>query len=240
MHSMSLAVCPHDTIRNADGWYRLVQCLTQRMDVKVRFSPSLDFDDFHDSFSSADLVYANPSDALRLIDQHGYTPLARPAGIYDEALVVAGPEVSALTLESLAGAELAIIEGMLPTKLGLRLLRSKGIEPAALIRRDSWLAVMSSLWRGEAPYGILYRDAYDDLSDQGKAMVQVITATSERSAFHLLCAGPGLTCPCDALTATLLAMADDSAGKQVLDDMHFSGWAKVSPEELSQMRSILA
>lgn len=239
MHDLSLAVCPHDTIRNTEGWYRLVQFLSHRLGLTLHFTPALDFEDFHGHFSRADLVYANPSDAIRLIDQHGYTPLARPANLYDEALVLASAEQGVQDLEGLRGADLAVVEGLLPTKLALCLLRSKGIEPGTLVARESWLAVVSTLWRNETPFGVVYRDAYDDLSAQSKAMVRVLAATDARCAFHMLCAGPALADRHDLFAALLRSMEADSEGRLVLDDMHIAGWAAVSAEELSRLRDLL-
>lgn len=238
MDDFDLAVCPHDTVRNSEGWFRLVQYLSQQLDVKIHFQIALDFVDFHSAYTTADLVYASPSDALKLIDQHGYTPLLHPTDIYDEALLVSGPNASLVELEALNGAPLATVEALLPTKLALRMLRSKGITPGALVGCGSWLSVVRSVWSGEAPYGILYRDAYDELSPQGKAMVQVIGATNERAAFHILCCGPKTQARYDQLRAALLAMADHDRGREVLSDLHFSGWQPVTAEALDVMRSI--
>lgn len=239
MDDFNLAVCPHDTIRNSEGWFRLVQYLSQRLSAKLHFHISLDFTEFHSTYTTADLVFANPSDALKLIDQHGYIALMRPSDSYDEALVVAGQDSPEVSLNALNGAALATVEGMLPTKLALRMLKSKGVVPGSMASCDSWLNVVRSVWNGEVPYGVLYRDAYDELSPQGKAMVQVIGATDERAAFHILCCGPKTRARCDELAAVLRDMADDGLGREVLSDLHFGGWQSVSAAELEAMRGLL-
>lgn len=238
MDDFNLAVCPHDTVRNSEGWFRLVQYLSYRMSAKIHFQISLDFADFHSTYATADLVYASPSDAVTLIDQHSYNPLLCPIGAYDEALLVTGPDAPLAGLESLHGASVATVKSLLPTKLALRMLSSQGITPGDLHGCDSWLAVVRAVWNGDAPYGILYRDAYDELSPQGKAMVQVIGATNERAAFHMLCCGPKTRTCCDDLKATLLGMPDDTLGKEVLGDLHFSGWQPVTDEALDVVRTI--
>jgi ABC-type phosphate/phosphonate transport system substrate-binding protein len=240
MTDMSLAVCPHDTVRNSEGWFRLVQYLSQKLATNVHFSLSLDFADFHERFSASDLVYANPSDAIKLIDGHGYTPLARPTEVYDEALLVAGPDGPTPPLAALTGAPLATITAMLPTKIGLRLLDEQGVVPGSLVNCDSWLSVVRSVWGGDTPYGIIYRDAYEELSPQGRAMVQVIATSDCRCAFHVLCAGPQLAAQAGALSAAMLGMADDALGQEVLADMKLPGWQAVTAEQLDLMRGILA
>jgi hypothetical protein len=239
MDTLSMAVCPHDTVRNSEGWYRLVQYLAQHMGLDVHYALSLDFADFHSRYREADLVYANPSDSLRLIDQHGFTPLVRPTDTFDEALLVTGPDSTTLDLQAIAGAQVATVEGLLPTRLAMRLLQAKGIAPGGLVGRDSWLSVVRAVWSGEAPFGILYRDAYEELSPQGKAMVQVMETTSERCAFHVLCGAPRIGGHAGAIADALVAMAGDAAGKDVLADMQLVGWRPVSADELGTMRALL-
>lgn len=239
MSGMTLAVCPHDTVRNSEGWYRLVQYLSLRLEQDLHFALSLDFADFHSLFAEADLVYANPSDAIKLIDSHGFVPLARPTDTYDEALLVAGAEVSGPSIAAMAGAQLATVESLLPTRLALRFLGQQGITPSGLLGRDSWLSVVRAVWGGEAPYGILYRDAYDELSPQGKAMVQVVATTSEGCAFHVLCGSPRLGPLAGTIANTLYAMTTDSAGSEVLADMHFKGWSPIASGDFACIREVL-
>jgi ABC-type phosphate/phosphonate transport system substrate-binding protein len=240
MSSVTLSVCPHDTVRNSEGWFSFVQYLTTRLGLEVHFNLSLDFADFHSRFAECDLVYANPSDAVTLLDMHGFTALVRPADTFDEALVVAGADAPAAGIEALAGAPVATVAHLLPTKLGLRMLGQQGIKPGALLDRDSWLSVVRAVWGGEAPYGFLYRDAYEELSPQGKGMVRVLAATSEGCAFHMLCGGPRLGDAAAKLVAALTAMAAEPAGQALLRELRMPGWQAVSPGDLTCVREVLA
>lgn len=164
----------------------------------------------------------------------------RPFEVYDEALLVAGPDGPPPALTALAGAPLATITTMLPTKIGLRMLNEENVAPGELVNCDSWLGVVRSVWGGDTPYGIIYRDAYEGLSDQGKAMVQVVAASNCRCAFHVFCVSPKLAAQADALRAALLGMPDDAMGKEVLADMKLDAWQAVSTDELDVMRALLA
>lgn len=238
MDALTLAVCPHDTMRNPEGWSRLVTYLSQHLGVPISFIPARDFADFYSCWHAADLIYASSSDALTLIDGRGFRPLVRPTDTYDEALLVASPDAPSPLLEALGGAPVATVEGLLPTRLALRMLSARGITPGALANRDSWLSVVRAVWGGEAPFGIIYRDAYDALSPEGRAMVQVITATSERCAFHVLCARPRLGTHAGCLSDALVAMAGDAAGNDILESVHLVGWRAVTDDELAAMREI--
>ncbi|PDW02775.1 phosphate/phosphite/phosphonate ABC transporter substrate-binding protein [Candidatus Viridilinea mediisalina] len=239
MAAFSLAVCPHDTVRNSEGWYRFVQFLAQKLGDNVSFKLALDFADFHEHFSSSDIVYANPSDGVQLLDSHGYSALVRPVGTYDEALLLAGPDGPKPDLSVLAGARLATITRLLPTKIAIHELKAQGISPGELVNCDSWLSVVRSVWGGDTPYGIIYRDSYQDLSEQGKAMVQVMFETDCRCAFHMICVSPKLAEHAAGLRDALITMGDDALGKEVLIDMKLPGWQPVTSEELEVMRQML-
>lgn len=239
MDTLTLAVCPHVMVRNPSGWQRLIQYLSQHLGLRIRFSLILDNSNFRRSNRSADLVYANASDALTLLDDHGFAPLVRPTDSYDEALLIARHDAPALSIEPADGARLAIVEGTISTRLALRMLRARGVAPGELLPYDTWLDVVQAVGAGEALYGIVYREAFEALPPQGRAQVQVIAATSERCAFHLFCGGNRLGPHAGALADALVAMAGDGAGNDVLAELQLVGWRPVGADELAAMRELL-
>jgi hypothetical protein len=240
VNDLRLMVCPHDAVRNPGGWRHLVRYLSARLATPIDLAATLDFTDFHQRMAQADVVYANPTDALRLIDGGGFCALARPAGIYDEALLVAGPDGPLPAAEALHGAAVASVEHLLPTRLALKMLRARGIVPASLAHRDSWLSVVRSVWNGEVPFGIVYRDAYNGLSPQGREMIRVLEATDGRSAFHLIVARPDLGEGGAALTRTLTEMPAHPDGVSALADLHIAAWLPVSDDDIARLRAACA
>jgi ABC-type phosphate/phosphonate transport system substrate-binding protein len=237
VNDLRLMVCPHDAVRNPGGWRHLVRYLSARLDSQIDFAAALDFTDFHQRMAQADVVYASATDALRLIDGGGFCAVARPAGIYDEALLVAGPDGPLPAVEALHGAAVASVEHLLPTRLALTMLRERGIVPASLAHRDSWLSVVRSVWNGEVPFGILYRDAYNGLSPQGREMVRVLEATDGRSAFHLIAARADLGEGLAALAGALAAMPAHPAGVSALADLHTPAWLPVTDDDIARLRA---
>ena len=88
-----LSVCPHDTAKNLLGWFTLNTYLQRNLGIGIHFDP-------HDSFLEErqavldrphHVVYANPYSVLCFARERGFVPVARPAGIVDEAIVVARP-----------------------------------------------------------------------------------------------------------------------------------------------------
>ncbi|NJN18314.1 MAG: phosphate/phosphite/phosphonate ABC transporter substrate-binding protein [Oscillochloris sp.] len=238
MAAYKLMACPHDTVRSSSGWYRLAAYLGTHLPFELHFDLALDFSEFNERLGNGDLVFANPTDSLRLLSQ-GFVPIARASERYDEAILVMNAEAAPATAHALSGAAVATVASAAPTQLALYDLKQLGVTPGELKNYDSWLGVVRGLWNGEAPFGILYRDAYEDLSPQGRAMVQVITHTDVRKLFHSICASPRLVAEVPNLQPILLGMSSDPAGKEVLEDLGFTAWQVVEPAEINAMQALL-
>lgn len=240
MTRCTFMVCPHDTASGPERWYRLAQYLTQHLDLEVHFEVSLDFEDFHAQLHTADIVYANPTDTFRLMTQHGFTPLVKPEGLYDELVFVANTDVPNPTLAALHGEQIATVRSLLPSNIALFLLKKQSIEPAELLNRESWLSVIRSVWQGETTYGIVYKDTYDSLSDQGKQMVNVFATSNERVAFHTIVVGRKATEECRNLAQVLLEMHTNDTGREVLQELaRFPHWSPITPAEMDLMKHII-
>lgn len=235
---LTLMVCPHDTANNPDRWYLFVQYLTQKLGTSIHFDIALDFADFHERLDHADLVYANPADSLLLIDTQGFVPLVRPANVYDEVVFVANHAIENPTLESLQEATIASVESMLATCVGLRYLSQQGIEPAGIADYDSWLSVIGGVWREEASFGIIYKDTYDELSEQGKSMAHHFATSNERVAFHCILAGRKALDTQAGILQTLIGMDTDERGMDVLKELHIPQWIPVKQDEIDTIRTL--
>jgi hypothetical protein len=236
---LTFLVCPHDTATNPLRWQLLGQYLSQKLDLHIHFEIMLDFADFRDHMTSADLVYANPIDSLQLMQQHGFVAVARPANIYDEAVFVANPEIRAPTLESLNGQPVSSVRSMLPTKIALSMLERQAITPAEVVDHDSWTSVIASIWRNDTPFGIVYKDTYDELSDQGKEMVQLIATSDEQVAFHSMLIGNEGLAYQEQFVQTLTHMDTDDKGIDILHELHFAQWVATTQANLDQMRQVI-
>ncbi len=237
MTTMLMKVCPHDTIHEPERWLELERYLEAHTGIEVQFDISIDFADFHEGLAQAAIIYANPTDTLKLVDQHGFRALVRPAGRYDEAVLVCNADAEA-TLSAINGKPLSTVVEQLSTRIALRMLASQGITPSELHNVDAWQAVVSRLWHGDGQYGVIYKDTYDNFSQQSKDLVVFLAATDEQVAFHTIVVGPALAAHADAIQAVLLGMHDDPQGKSLLESLHIPQFVAVSAAELAQLRVV--
>jgi hypothetical protein len=239
MSSLTLLVCPHDTAKEPDRWFRFAQYCSSRLETSVHFSFCLDFEDFHQHLEKADIVYANPTDSIRLMKDMGFCLLARPVNQYDEVLFIANPQVPNPAFASLQGEKLATVEGLLPTKIALSLLQKHDIQPAGLLGKPSWLSVVNAVSRGEANFGIVYKDTYLEMTPKMQALVNAFDSSDEKVAFHSIVLSPRAIEYRDKLEHLLLTMQTDEKGRNLLSDVHLQGWESVPPEDISTLQSLV-
>ncbi len=240
MSKLKLMVCPHDTARNPEKWFIFAQHISLKLRVELSFDIATDFKNFHEKFHEADIIYANPRDTLKLIDDNGYTSLARPDGVYDEVVFIAGNDIEKPSLKSLRGERIATVLSMLPTNIALHLLKKQSVKPGKLLDKDSWLSVMNSVRTSEVNYGFVYKDTYDDLSDLSKSLFSMFHVSRENLAFHSICISPKSADLTDSLTELLTGMDDFDEGREVLKDLAFTRWVSVTEPELQTVRDVVS
>ncbi|MDM8528849.1 PhnD/SsuA/transferrin family substrate-binding protein [Anaerolineales bacterium HSG24] len=239
MSDYTLLVCPHDTAKNPERWFFLTQYLSTILDAHVSFENYLDFAEFHANLDKADIVYANPQDCVKLNSEFGFIPIFRPAGMFDEVVLIMGEDVEATGIEALQGQKVAGVMDMLPTKIGLSVLDKHGIKPAEMVDNDSWLAVVNNIIQGKIEYGFVYKDTFDGLSPMSKEMVNLLYTSNEQLAFHCLAIGPRLIEKQAILKEKLAGMADDPQDKTILENLEIEQWISIGQEDVDSIRNII-
>lgn len=240
MSKLNLMVCPHDTAKKPERWFRFVQYINHYLDVGIHLEISVDFEDFHQHLDIADLAYANPADSIYLIEKQRFSPVVRPKNLYDEVVFIAHPDISNPAIESLQGVTIATVKSMLPTKVALHMLKEHGISSTTLLDKPSWLSVVNSVSRQEALFGIVYKDTYDQLSPKTKEMVNLFAISDERTIFHSINIAATAIAHKTNIEDILLKMNTDAAGKEVLQELNIEGWCAIAPDEISKIQSLLS
>lgn len=237
MRRFKMMVCPHDTAKDPERWFLFAQYLSQHAGCSVHFEQSLDFAEFQSKMAQADLIYANPQHALKLFDEHGFIPLTRAANLFDEAVLVTCAECEAAAAD-FHQASVVTVPSMLVTQVALKSLARAGIAPQALQPAASWMGVVQALYKGEARFGILYKDFYEGMSKLSRKQVRVVSETAEHSVYHCFMLAPQHTGQVDALREVLLDMADDERGAAILRDLHMDRLVRVQPDDLGVIRDL--
>lgn len=237
MQRLEMMVCPHDTAKNPERWFLFAQYLSQHAGRSVHFEQSLDFAEFQAKMAEADLVYANPQHALKLFDEHGFIPLTRAGNLFDEAVLVTCAECEAAAAD-FHQASVATVPSMLVTQVALKSLARAGIAPQALQPAANWMGVVQALYKGEARFGILYKDFYEGMTKLSRKQVRVVSETAEHSVYHCFMLAPQHADRVDALRGVLLDMADDERGAAILRDLHMDRLVRVQPDDLGVIRDL--
>jgi len=236
MKKLSFMVCPHDTAMNPERWFLFSQYLSKASNTSIRFSPSMDFQDFHENLANSDLVYANPQDSLRLFLEHQYQPFARSENLFDEVVLIANKEIENHSLQAINGSTVASVATLLPTCLALYWLKKSGIAPTSLFHRDSWLSVINSVKKGESPYGFVYKDLFTSLNRLSQSTVQVIDMTNEKSTFHMFMSHPKSQPLFTDIAGVLFKMHETSIGNTILKQL---GMTRIIPTDNSALSFII-
>lgn len=239
MSIIKLMVCPHDTAKNPENWYNVAQYLTQNIASSVLFEKSIDFPDFHEKLISSGLVYANPQDSLRLIKEHGYIPLARPSNLSDEIIFVAKKSLETPKMEDLANKVITSVDSMMVTKVGLKCLLDHNISPLNIDSKPSWMAVVKSIFRGEADYAMVYKDFYEGLNNLSRSGLQKIGETSDGTIHHNILISPALAESTDLIQQCLTQMHEHSERSQnLLSALNIEKFIPVSKDEILKFEAL--
>jgi len=236
MKKLSFMVCPHDTTMNPERWFFFSQYLSKATNSSIRFSPSIDFQDFHENLTESDLVYANPQDSLLLFTKHQYQPFARPENLFDEVVFIANKEIENHSIQGINDNTVASVATLLPTSLALYRLKKSGIAPSSVLHRDSWLAVINSVKKGEASYGFVYKDLFTSLNNLSRNTVHVIDMTYEKNTFHMFMAHPNSFHHSSDIARVFLNMHETSDGNKILKQL---GMTRIIPTDDSALDFII-
>lgn len=235
MNKYRFLVCPHDSANSPERWYLFAQILSQETGIQLAFEPCLDFREFHEKLLSADIVYANPQDSLKLYKNNDYIPLARPADIYDEVVIISSSAQSDTSLEDISGHTVASVTSMMPTYLAVEYINNMGIYPADVENRDSWMAVVKAVYEGEVEFGFLYKDFHDALTTLTRSTYNVIGVSHEEKIHHMFMLNPRRQDQADLFAEVLLGMHERSRASEVMNELNMK---RFLPVESTMMESL--
>ncbi len=239
MDAFTFMVCPHDTANNPDKWFQLAQYLSKNLSRGVQFSQSIDFAEYHQKLSQADLIYANPQDSLKLIKEHGYIPVARPSNIHDEIVFIAGLQNDAPVMEDITDEEVISVNSMMVTRVGIKYLFDNNIRPARIRSQATWMAVVKGIFRGEYKYGLVYKDFYDGLNGLTKSGFTTLEQTSDGTIHHSILIANRYEEMAGEFQSCFVGMSNENdRSHEILQGLGFDRFLAVSNEEILKFEAL--
>jgi len=241
MNHIKLMVCPHDTAKNPENWFNFALYLSKTIKSSFLFEKSLDFLDFHQQLTSSGIIYANPQDSVKLIKEHGYIPVARPSNLSDEIIFVANKKLNTPKVTDIKDKTVVSVDSMMVTKVGIKCLHENNINPAKIESKESWMAVVKSIFRNEADYAMIYKDFYEGLNGLTKSGIQKIGETSDGTIHHNLLVSPQLADTADLIQSCLVQMHENSEkSREILAALHIEKLVEVSKDEILKFEALEA
>ena len=238
MEKINFMVCPHDTARNPERWFLFAQYLGKLSDKIISFQSSIDFKEFHEKMELSDLVYANSQDSLSLVHDHGYIPLVRPEGLYDEVVFIANKNLKEKRLDKFNNEKVASVTSMMPTVLAIKHLQELGINPSLVENCDSWIAVIRAVSSGSSPFGFIYQDFYNGLNDLSKSMVDFVEATSTKKLYHMILLSPKHEAIATDLQQIFLDMHTGPLSESVMRELKIGRFEAVDGEAIELLSAL--
>jgi phosphonate transport system substrate-binding protein len=104
---------------------------------------------------------------------------------------------------------------------------------------DTYVLVAKHLLQKNADVGIFLAEAYDDLSNMIKKQLRILVRSQISVIHHSIMIGPRLLDQHENIQKTLVQMAADEKGKNVLDSLGFTEWQVVDDEEMEFMIDLM-
>lgn len=234
-----LSVCPHDTAKNLVGWFLFNNYLQTRLQARIQFAPQENILAERASVLAAEpyVVYANPYSALVFAQERGYLPVARPAGLFDETVLVcradSGPAAWGPTPRVASATDKLIVHGQ-----GLRLLELAGVDAgrAEFHYVGNHLNAAKAVIKGEAALGFVFGETWDAMSDTARSELSAVARSAPGGASHVFMVSPAWSHRASELSELLCAMRADPRGQEVLAELRFTaGFEPVPSHFLEQM-----
>jgi phosphonate transport system substrate-binding protein len=217
------SVCPHDTAKNLFGWFVLNTYLQRKLDLNIHFESASDPTSELEAVLAGNyqIVYANPYSTALLTRRKGFLPVARVAGLHDEALLVVrkGETLPAHGVVTIASAG----SKMITQPLGRTLLSHFDLDETRVQYQfvGTHVKAAQAVLKRETDAGFVFNETWRGLSATTKADLDVLAETRDGSAFHCFCIGPGWFDRIEQVRTVLLDMNTDAKGQAILADLGF-------------------
>ena len=231
------AVSPDVHVRDLSEWFVLNTRVQKTTGESFHATTYDDFDELHRAIESGsvDLIFANAADTASLVRDHGFVPVARPAGVADEATVVVAADSPISSLDDLTrGLVVAQTDAPDVERICRILLEPSdlGADGIQLVKKRNYVLVAKALIAGEAQAGFFLRAAFDDLSDITRSQLRPLISSRIYVITHSMLASPAIAHLREPILRGLTEMSTRPSDQGLLAGLGApEGWELLSPED---------
>ena len=181
--TLNFLIAPDFAPENFAGWHMLNTTLQRRSGIGLHLLTPATAREQNELVESgqADLIYANPFDAVSMIRTHGYIPFARPAHHYDEMVIATGAASEFSRVEDLKpGCRIALTENKDVRLIGLRLLEPADLTEASIswVPVDSYQAAARMAIKGEVDAAFFLASSHASFTRMTRSQLRVLVESA--------------------------------------------------------------
>lgn len=242
--SYQMTVSPDFPTKRMSGWFIFNTWLQRALGLHIHLELYQDFDEQRRAIAAdqVDIIHANPYDASMLVREKGFVPVVRPAGKSDECIVAVAAGATIEVIEDLRpGCRVASTDDPDVNMVGMIMLEPADLDRGntQLVRVDSYPLVAKALMRGDADAGFFLAESFDELSNLVRGQLRPVVHSQVSDITHVLLVGPRLADRCDEVRQVLLGMSGSAKGQDILADLGFDAWERMSREDAEFMIDLM-
>lgn len=226
------------------GWYIFNTWMQRQLHQPIHLELFSNFQQQRDAIkrNEIDLIYANPFDAAMLVREKGFTVIAAPSNIHDEAVIAVRADSAVESIESLPSeCRAAVTDTPDINMIGKILLEPANITSSSLhlTQAETYITVVKLLLQNQADVGFFLADAYDSFSRIVKQQMRVLMRSQINDVRHVLLAQASLQSHYTQLRELLAGMPHDQKGSDALKSLGFSAWDILEQEDTEFMIDLI-
>jgi len=230
------------TSQQLNGWFLFNTYLQRQLQRSIHFQ-SQTLADRNDRVSQpqADMVFAGPFEACRLIAGKGFVPLAKPEGETDEVVILAHEE-DRRTLADIASPKVAVAgKNTFTYLLGRFLCDEKGLDSGSFQfhKTGNDIKAVQYLLRRRVDWIVMSLKTFEGLSSLSRRQLRVVDQTQTELAAYLFCVAPYLDKVLqNQLQSALTRMGEEEKSRQLLKDLEIPGWSIPEQAEVEMLLKV--
>jgi ABC-type phosphate/phosphonate transport system substrate-binding protein len=243
--TVNFLIAPDFSPERFAGWHMLNTALQRRSGIHLHLITPANAHEQADILAAgqADLVYANPFDAVDMIRTQGYVPFGRPAQHYDEMVIATGIESGIGCIEDLKpGCRIALTNNRDVKLIGSRLLEPADLTESLVewVMVDSYQAAARKALKGEVEAAFFLADAFASLTRMTRSQLRVLVESAISDISHVLLAHPRLTADLPTVAKVFFDMGQSPGDAELLEALGLlQGFEPLSQEEAEFMIDLM-